>query len=217
VDHTINNENGYPEYQRRNNEHENHIRNGRPIHNGWVVPYNRYLSKKYNAHINVEICSSVSAIKYIIKYMHKGYDKSLLEIETERDEVTMYLETRTLTSHEALWRLFQYTMIKMSPTIQRLDVHLENQQMVTFNGDQTSIDSIATRAETTLTAWFRYNQAHDDGRHILYINFPKHFRYVRNNWQRRINNVDAIGRMYNVSLNDKERFYLRLLLTHVSG
>ena len=33
------------------------------VDNRWIVPYNLYLVTKYNCHINVEICSSVSKYK----------------------------------------------------------------------------------------------------------------------------------------------------------
>ncbi len=33
------------------------------------------LSSKYNAHINVEICTTVKACKYLYKYVYKGNDK----------------------------------------------------------------------------------------------------------------------------------------------
>jgi hypothetical protein len=39
------------------------------VDNSWIVPYNPALSLKYNCHLNVEICSSISAIKYIYKYV----------------------------------------------------------------------------------------------------------------------------------------------------
>ncbi|XP_055387399.1 uncharacterized protein LOC129616004 [Condylostylus longicornis] len=57
---------GYPIYKRRNNSNERHfVRNNIKIDNRFVVPYNPFLTMKYNAHINVEICSTVKAIKYI--------------------------------------------------------------------------------------------------------------------------------------------------------
>ena len=59
------------------------------IDNSWIVPYNPYLSLKYNAHINVEICSTVMAVKYLYKYVYKGHDKALLEIKNnESDEIS---------------------------------------------------------------------------------------------------------------------------------
>jgi hypothetical protein len=45
---------------------------GQTIDSSNVVPYNIYLLKRYCCHINVEICSNVSAIKYLFKYVFKG-------------------------------------------------------------------------------------------------------------------------------------------------
>jgi len=39
-----------------------------------VVPYNPYLSLLFNYHINVEVYTSVAAIKYLHKYVYKGHD-----------------------------------------------------------------------------------------------------------------------------------------------
>ena len=39
-----------------------------------MVPYNPFLLLKYNAHINVELCSTVKSVKYLYKYIYKGYD-----------------------------------------------------------------------------------------------------------------------------------------------
>ena len=42
----------------------------------WVVPYNPYLSRKYAAHINVEVSTSLKSLKYLYKYVYKGFDKA---------------------------------------------------------------------------------------------------------------------------------------------
>lgn len=42
---------------------------GRKIDNSWIVPYNPYLSLKYNCHINVEVCASIKCVKYLFKYV----------------------------------------------------------------------------------------------------------------------------------------------------
>lgn len=44
--------------------------------NQWVVPDNPYLSAKYNAHIDVEVASSIMSIKYLLKYVYRGCDRS---------------------------------------------------------------------------------------------------------------------------------------------
>ena len=69
---TNQNNDGYPEYQRRDNKvtFAKNILNKKDktsttveVDNRWIVPYNLYLVTKYNCHINVEICSSVSKNK----------------------------------------------------------------------------------------------------------------------------------------------------------
>ena len=53
----------------------------RKTYDNWhVVPYNPYLSAKYNCHINVEIYASVEAVKYIHKYIYKGHNRTTIEI-----------------------------------------------------------------------------------------------------------------------------------------
>ena len=41
------------------------LHNGRELNNTWIVPYNPYLLLRYNCHINVEICVSTRATKYM--------------------------------------------------------------------------------------------------------------------------------------------------------
>jgi len=79
---------GYPNYRRRGVHEGGHVykyqksKNVDPIilDNGWVVPYNPFLLKLFEAHINVEICSTVKAVKYLHKYVFKGSDKAQIEV-----------------------------------------------------------------------------------------------------------------------------------------
>ncbi|XP_023771489.1 uncharacterized protein LOC111920145 [Lactuca sativa] len=61
---TIQTDDAYPIYRRRNDGSEVKVR-GAILNNKWVVPYNAYLLCKFNYHINIEICSSIKAVKYI--------------------------------------------------------------------------------------------------------------------------------------------------------
>jgi hypothetical protein len=74
TDFTFEDVNGYPSYKRIVIEP---IEIGKIlIDNKWVVPYNPYIRTKYNAHINIEICTSIKAIKYLYKYIYKCHDSS---------------------------------------------------------------------------------------------------------------------------------------------
>ncbi len=46
-----------------------------------------------NCHINVEVCVSVKAIKYIHKYIYKGNDRTTLEVQ-DHDEIKEFLDAR---------------------------------------------------------------------------------------------------------------------------
>ncbi|XP_055605588.1 uncharacterized protein LOC129753765 [Uranotaenia lowii] len=116
---TITNVDGYPIYRRRNIDDGGQsftktINNVElDIDNRWVVPYSPLLSKTFNAHINVEFCSSVKSIKYICKYVHKGSDMAVFRIENsnsnvspvnKNDEITLYQTGRYISSNEAVWQ-----------------------------------------------------------------------------------------------------------------
>ena len=64
---TIDNSDGYPVYARPDNGCTHNTSKG-PVDNRWVVPHNRYLCQKYDAHINVEVVATVKAVKYLYKY-----------------------------------------------------------------------------------------------------------------------------------------------------
>lgn len=60
--------------------------------------------------MNVEICTSVKAIKYIMKYVHKGYDCADLNIQVEggeviKDEIRTFQDARYVSAPQAIWRL----------------------------------------------------------------------------------------------------------------
>src|SRR5436305_3342423 len=157
-------------YRRRENGRFVKTRSGIRLDNRWVVPHNIHLATKYNAHINVEICNSILAIKYLYKYVYKGHDRATVTLSqtnntqtlanTETiDEIKMYLDARYISSSESIWRIFHYRLHNHTPNIQRLAVHLPNQQSIRFqDGDNLEhIINHTTAHMTTLTAWFQEN------------------------------------------------------------
>ena len=79
------------------------------IDNRWIVPYNPYLSQKYDCHINVEICSSICSVKYLYKYIYKGSDCTIVSIKKDdKNEIANYLNTRYISAIEKCGRLFNF-------------------------------------------------------------------------------------------------------------
>ena len=174
-------EDGYPQYkrpERKDGEPVVHI-NGIPVDNSWIVPHNLYLSAKYGAHINVELCSTVIAVKYIFKYVFKGHDRATVEITessstgnqpgqpTEatsgepqvHDEIKEYVTSRYVSASESFWRIYGYKLHDEYPDVIRLPIHLPGQHLVYFEEGEDLADA-AARAEqrTMLTEFFEFNQ-----------------------------------------------------------
>jgi hypothetical protein len=84
---TVTDVNGYPIYWRRDMGHTILV-HGIELDNRWVIPHNVYLSTKFDAHINVEVCNNIRAIKYLFKYVHKGHDSAIVEISRQSDNAT---------------------------------------------------------------------------------------------------------------------------------
>ena len=177
---------------------------------------------RYNCHINVEICSSIEAVKYIHKYIYKGHDRTTLEImDQNRDEVKEYLDARYIGAVESCWHMNEFSMHGEYPPVYRLPVHLEDEQTVYFNPDD-DINEVVERGAskvTRLTAWFEANRKYEAARTVTYQEAPKSWVYndKKKQWAPRQRGPPAIGRMWFVSPSQGERFYLRMLLTVVKG
>ena len=229
---TIVQDDGYHVYRRRNNGRTCVKRcRGREVFldNRWVVPYNPYLCRKYAAHINVEICASVKAIKYINKYIYKGSDRATVAIggnpePSESDEIAKHLHGRYIGPSEAAWQIFEFPVHEECPSVIHLPVHLPGKQPVYFPDDLTA-DELRMRIdnqESTLIAFFRYNLEHPQdtvAQDLLYQDFPTKYTFNQktHRWTKRKTATIAIGRMYFVPPSAGERYFLRLLLTAVRG
>jgi hypothetical protein len=215
---------GFPLYRRRSPADGGYAVNSdtAQIDNRWVVPYNAWLLRKYNAHVNVEICASIKGIKYLYKYVTKGVDRARVALGAEtteansneavaaaaqaRDEIQDYVDARFITPTEAMWRIFELPMYFQSHSIQRLAVHVEDGQLAYFQeGKEDAVDF----RHTTLTAWFQLNAEDDNARQYYYMEIPEHYvwKATERRWRRRQQGGhNMIGRMYMVNVLDRERF-----------
>jgi hypothetical protein len=213
---TSTNKFGYPLYRRRDNGQTIEKR-GVHIDNRWIVPYNPYLCQKYDCHINVEICSSIRSVKYLYKYVYKGQDRVIVSIADSHDEITKYLNARYVSASEACWRLFNFGLQEKSHKVERLPVHLQNQQSVIFQEGENISTVLEKSSHTKLTCYFE-TCANDPNLNLRYIDFSKHFVWNSGNWQpKKKGGEKVILRMYMCSPSDKERFYLRMLLMQIRG
>ncbi|GBN29840.1 ATP-dependent DNA helicase PIF1 [Araneus ventricosus] len=220
---TEENVNGYPVYKRRCTEP---VRAGKHyIDNRWIVPYNPWLSKKYNAHINVEVCASVKSVKYLYKYVYKGHDAASITLKNDdsvnHDEILNFLDGRYVSAPEVMWRLSEFSRSDKSHTVIRLAVHLPEQQAI-FLKERQENEAVerASIKDTTLTAWFKLNLIDEEAHEYYYADIPQYYVFDKpsTKWQKRQRGgQQVIGRMPVVSVQDSERFYLRMLLLRKTG
>jgi hypothetical protein len=205
---TVLTENGYPQYKRTDNGRTVKVGSAdrqREIDNRWIVPYNPFLTKKYNAHINLEACTSIKSVKYLFKYIYKGHDCANLQMTAsntiDHDEVTHFLDARYLSAPEAFWRLSEFHLHMHSHAVKRLPVHLPNMQSIYFDtGTEQAATEKAADEHTMLTAFFEYNSLHHTD--YCYHEFPNHFIWQSNEkkWKpRKQRGATVVTRMYQVT------------------
>ena len=102
----------------------------------------------------------------------------------------------------------------------RLALHLEGIQSVVFR-DTSDLEVVPNgQKHSTLTGWFRANEKFPSAHCITYTNFPDKFVWdkSKHEWKERMKGHGTmIGRVYSVHPGEGERFYLRMLLNHVTG
>uniref|UniRef100_A0A914PD09 Ubiquitin-like protease family profile domain-containing protein n=1 Tax=Panagrolaimus davidi TaxID=227884 RepID=A0A914PD09_9BILA len=225
------------------------------VDNRWVVPHNPYLLKYMRSHINVEAINSIATVFYVFKYMFKGDDKAFVEmnefIDNEMvqalnyDEIKSYEDFRYISATEAHWRLSDFWMYRLSHSVDRLAVHLENEQSL-YMGEDADDEEMqkAKDKDSKLMAFFKVNQEREkeianvkeqienlkaEGKSINHIKVPEKILYnkigVDHVWDaknakwnpRKKTTKPKICRLYNVNPKRTNCFYLRRLLMAVPG
>lgn len=147
----------YPFYRRS----KNIVQKGeKTFDNRFVIPYNAELLLRFNSHINVEVCTSLKAVKYIYKYIYKGYDcvnfemkkvvsdsdlAEVIENPNRHNEILDYQSARFVGPVEAMWRILEFSMHRRSRSISHLAVHLEDQQRVSKSNSHFLISILVIR------------------------------------------------------------------------
>ncbi|GKD91311.1 DNA helicase PIF1, ATP-dependent [Tanacetum coccineum] len=136
---TVIDDKGYAIYKRRN-DGNTITKSETDLHNGYVVPYNAGLLRRYQSHINVEWCNQIGSIKYLFKYINKGPDRVTTAVDGEEvDEIKDFYDCRYLSACEAAWRIYGFDIHYRTPPVERLPFHLQDEQSVIFDAIE-SID-----------------------------------------------------------------------------
>jgi hypothetical protein len=226
---TVVDRDGYPVYKRSSQSHTVE-KNGITLDNRYVVPYNRRLLLKYHAHINMEWCNQSTSIKYLFKYIHKGYDRiTATVVPTDQqsattqppvDEIKQYLDCRYISPTEACWRIFSYKIHGRKPSVERMFYHLIGENAIYYT-DHDRMENILEKpsvAESMFTSWLQANKDYPTARKLTYGEFVTKFSYNRKKkvWTPRKKGF-KIGRLIWVPPTTGELFFLRLMLTVVKG
>jgi len=206
-DTTTISEDGFPHYRRRNNG-LSILKNDIALDNRFVVPYNPTILVKYQTHVNVEWYNRSNSIKYLFKYINKGYDRIIAAIvsnekqgfltDIPRDEIKQYIDCRYISPCEACWRIFSFPIHGRNPTVERLFFHLPGDQSVYFKDDD-DIDEIMAKPivrESMFTSWMECNKKYSDARELTYPQFVTKYVYNKNQrcWKPR-KKGNTIGRL----------------------
>jgi hypothetical protein len=169
--------------------------------NRWIVPYNLHLATKYHAHINVEICLSISAVKYMYKYVYKGPNRAIVVVERQVDtpgqennaqvvitngewqncnEIKTYLEGHYVSTSEASWHLFSFKMHDGTPFVTRLVVHELRMHTVVYNDNANIFETVNSEQnqKTTFTEYFQANIDYPLAKEVTYMDFPSVFTWT---------------------------------------
>nr|GEV23804.1 hypothetical protein [Tanacetum cinerariifolium] len=185
----------YPLYRRTDNGIEVNVQTN-VLDNRWVVLYNSKLLMMFNCHINVEVCSIIKSVKYVFKYVYKGHDRQVVNVDKDGEQVVIeikrFQDARYVSPPEDMW--------------------------FTEDDELTDILERKRNKRSMLIAFFELNRTDTQARQYLYKDIPKYYTWNKSTrkWIRK-KHGQMRGRMVFANPVEGERFYLRVLLQHVKG
>ncbi|XP_027169229.1 uncharacterized protein LOC113768927 [Coffea eugenioides] len=141
---------------------------------------------------------------------------------TDTDEIKEFRKGRYISPPEAFWLIYEFRLNEMTPSVYTLQVHLPNQQLVSFpkNSDLLQLLAKVDFSKTMLTEFLKMNASNATAENLkcFYKDFPQHFVWSSKyrHWTER-KRRKVIGRLVSVNSREGERYYLRLLLNHIPG
>ncbi|XP_071712817.1 uncharacterized protein [Rutidosis leptorrhynchoides] len=163
---------------------------GHDLDNGYVIPYNAKLVKKYQAHINVEWCNQVGAIRYVSSC--EAVWRILSFDINHRNPTVIRLPFHLPDQHSIIF---------------------DKNDLIETVLDEPSVNT------SQFLEWMKCNQVNEYARQLTYVESPTKFVWNKDTrlWTTRKRDTSSIGRIHHVSPSTGELFYLRILLNKVKS
>nr|KAJ0193704.1 hypothetical protein LSAT_V11C800425610 [Lactuca sativa] len=178
----------------------------------YIVPYNKRLCSRFNAHINVEYCGWNMMIKYLFKYVSKRMERVRFKVwYLMRLRITLMVVSSVLTR-----------LRDQDPSVVILPVHLRNMQSVFFK-ENTCIKQVVENlsfGSILLLGWFDKNKWDAADHDLTYASYLTKYWWDKNAkaWKKRKRSTfHALGKFIFVHSSAGELFYLRMLLSYHKG
>ncbi|XP_058747147.1 uncharacterized protein LOC131620148 [Vicia villosa] len=131
----------------------------------------------------MEWCNQITSIKYLFKYISKGYDRITASVSTNNnepvDEIKQYLDCRYISPCEACWRIYSFHIHGRRPAVERMFYHLVGEKAVYYT-DHDRMENVLENASVTdsmFTGWLSTNSKHTEAQSLTYGQFVSKFVY----------------------------------------
>jgi len=119
-----------------------------------------------------------------------------------------------------MWRTFAFHIHKRKPAVQKLIIHLENQQSISYRRT-ADLGRVLCRyciEKTMFTEWMAMNAKCPEARKLLYVEFPKCYVWKSDAkvWHTR-KQWDTICRIITIHPSAGDLYYLRILVNIIRG
>ncbi|KAF8047520.1 hypothetical protein N665_2976s0001 [Sinapis alba] len=198
-DYTSIDKSGYVLYRRRRDEIAYVVKDGVVMNNISVILHNIDILQKYEAHINVEWCSRTSALMYLFKYITKGVDKATAVLEKgniastsdkanetvnkQLNEIQDFIDCCYLSACESMWQIFPYHIHKRKPSVQKLIIHLDGENNITFK-ETDDLGRVIRKPgikKTMFTECMMLCRRSEFARTLTYVQIPEYFIWNNDN------------------------------------
>ncbi|KAI5425394.1 hypothetical protein KIW84_031265 [Lathyrus oleraceus] len=120
--------------------------------------------------------------------------------ESYMDKVQQYVDARWICAPEALWKIFRFTLYRLYPSVEKLQIHLPNRHQVRFYDHQQIADVLNNErnSKTMLTQFFALDLQDPQARKYLNREILEHYYWNKRDmeWHHRRSTRKVIGRIY---------------------